>query len=94
MQSSLPVEPGNRNIKAADIAEIGDIAKIVETTALRMDARQHPRQMSFDPAIESDVQGIPGERSNVKSRSRLEEPDSPDIKGHARDPKADFRRFS
>jgi hypothetical protein len=45
MQSSLLAEPIDRNIKAADVAEIGDIAKIVETTALRMDARQHPRQM-------------------------------------------------
>jgi hypothetical protein len=38
MQSSLPAEPGNRNIKAADVAEIGDIAKIVET-ATRTDAQ-------------------------------------------------------
>src|ERR1700689_4375895 len=29
----------------ADVAEIGDIAKIVDTTALRTDARQHPRQI-------------------------------------------------
>jgi hypothetical protein len=31
MQSSLPAEPTDRNIKAADVAKIGDIAKIVET---------------------------------------------------------------
>src|ERR1700693_2158581 len=37
MQSSLPAEPIDRNIKAADVAEIGDIAKIVET-ATRTDA--------------------------------------------------------
>jgi hypothetical protein len=51
MQSSLLAEPGDRNIKAADIADsaevakIVEIAKIVETAALRMDARQHPRQI-------------------------------------------------
>jgi hypothetical protein len=38
MQSSLPAEPIDRNIKAADVAEIGDIAKIVET-ATRTDAQ-------------------------------------------------------
>ena len=45
MQSSLLAEPGDRNIKAADIADSADVAKIVEITALPMDARQHPRQM-------------------------------------------------
>jgi hypothetical protein len=44
MQSSLLVEPADRNIKAADIADSAEIAKIVEIAALRMDARQHPRQ--------------------------------------------------
>jgi hypothetical protein len=38
MQSSLPAEPIDRNIKAVDVAEIGDIAKIVET-AIRTDAQ-------------------------------------------------------
>ena len=45
MQSLLPAEPGNRNIKAVDLADSAEIAKIVETTALGMDARQHPRQI-------------------------------------------------
>jgi hypothetical protein len=45
MQSSLLAEPADRNIKAADIADSADVAKIVETTALRMDGRQHPRQI-------------------------------------------------
>jgi hypothetical protein len=43
MQSSLPVEPGNQNIKAADVAEIGDIAKIVET-ATQTDAQSTTRE--------------------------------------------------
>jgi hypothetical protein len=30
MQSSLPVEPTGRNIKAVDVAEFAKIAKIVE----------------------------------------------------------------
>jgi hypothetical protein len=33
MQPSLPAEPGDRNIKTADIADTGDIAKIVEIAA-------------------------------------------------------------
>src|ERR1700722_1679586 len=45
MQPSLPAEPGDRNIKAADLADSADIAKIVDTAALRTDARQHPRQI-------------------------------------------------
>jgi hypothetical protein len=35
----------------------------------------------LDPAIEGDVRGMPGERSNVKSRSRLDKPGWIDIKG-------------
>jgi hypothetical protein len=35
MQSSLPVEPKDRNIKAVDIADSAEIAKIV---AIRVDA--------------------------------------------------------
>jgi hypothetical protein len=34
MQSSLPVEPTDRNIKTADIVDSAEIAKIVETAAL------------------------------------------------------------
>jgi hypothetical protein len=30
MQTSLPPEPGDRNIKAADVADSVEIAKIVE----------------------------------------------------------------
>src|ERR1700681_3158672 len=45
MQSSLPAEPIDRNIKAVDLADSAEIAKIVATTALGMDARQHPRQI-------------------------------------------------
>ena len=45
MQPSLPGEPEDRNIKAADLADSADIAKIVDTAALRTDARQHPRQI-------------------------------------------------
>ena len=42
MQASLPAEATDRNIEAADIADTAEVAKIVETTALRKDARQHP----------------------------------------------------
>jgi hypothetical protein len=34
MQTSLPPEPGDRNIKAADVADSVEIAKIVEIAAL------------------------------------------------------------
>jgi hypothetical protein len=30
MQTSLPTEPADQNIKAVDLAEIAEIAKIVE----------------------------------------------------------------
>jgi hypothetical protein len=43
MQSSLPAEPGNRNIKAADIADSADVAKIVETAA-QTDAQSTTRE--------------------------------------------------
>ena len=43
--------------------------------------RSAPAANAFDPAIESDVPRIPGERSNVKSRSRLDEAGRIDIKG-------------
>jgi hypothetical protein len=39
MQSSLPAEPIDRNIKAADVAEIGDIAKIVAIRGNRYASR-------------------------------------------------------
>jgi hypothetical protein len=43
--------------------------------------RSAPAANAFNPAIESDGLGMPGERSNVKSRSRLDEPGRIDIKG-------------
>jgi len=45
MQASLPAEATARNIEAADIAVSAEVAKVVETTALQKDARQHPRLM-------------------------------------------------
>jgi hypothetical protein len=35
MQSSLPTEPADQNIKAVDPAEFGEIAKIVDITTPR-----------------------------------------------------------
>jgi hypothetical protein len=62
MQSSLPVEPGDRNIKAADVAEIGDIAKIVET-ATQTD--EHDAGMPLvDPEIIARKVAIPGPLTN------------------------------
>jgi len=42
MQSSLPAEPGNRNIKAVDLADSAEIAKIVGT-ANQTDAQSATR---------------------------------------------------
>jgi hypothetical protein len=43
MQSSLPEEPTDRNIKAVDLADSAEIAKIVET-ATQTKVRQAMRQ--------------------------------------------------
>jgi hypothetical protein len=81
MQPSLPAGPGDRNIKAVDIADSVDVAKIVETNSAADGRPSTPQANAFDPAIESHVRGMQGERSNVKSRSRLDEPGWIDIKG-------------
>src|SRR5450631_3470215 len=62
MQASLPVEPADRNIKAVDIADSGEVAKIVEAAAqTELRARLQvpaPSANALAPAIESEVRGI------------------------------------
>jgi hypothetical protein len=57
MQSSLPAEPTDRNIKAVDLAEIAKIAKIVE-------AATTGEMPLVDPEIIARKAAIPGPRTN------------------------------
>jgi hypothetical protein len=54
MHSSLPDEPIDRNIKAVDVAEIGDIAKIVET-ATRTDTQSTTRALVTTPTTAAET---------------------------------------
>jgi hypothetical protein len=49
MQPSLLAEPTDRNIKAVEVAEFGDLAKIVEIAFAANSAMHMPRSAAREP---------------------------------------------